>query len=242
MVNGSGDGFLANIGSACRSPERIAITLGTSASVRCVVSTPALDPLAGAFCYRASRDTFLLGCAGSNGGNVLEWARSIFGPAPTGAHPPGDLPIFLPWLNAERSLEWNPELRAAWHGLTSRNSAMDLSRSVMEGVVFNLAQYVEVIERLSGRAAQQVVLSGNGFLDPAAAPLIAALVPSEVRQPRSPGLASLRGAAVCAWRALGRDPSAAMERIVEEAVPIAPLSIDRPRARYAEFKKLRARL
>jgi len=69
VVNGSGDGFMANIGSGCESSNRIAITLGTSAAVRQMVQAPALDPSAGTFCYRATLgNAFLLGCASNNGG------------------------------------------------------------------------------------------------------------------------------------------------------------------------------
>src|SRR5439155_233592 len=81
--------------------------------------------------------------------------------------PSRQIPVFLPWLNGERSLEWNSELRPSWHGRNSDHTPAELQRSVMEGVVFNLAQYVEVIEKSSGVRANQVVLSGNGFLDPA---------------------------------------------------------------------------
>jgi gluconokinase len=42
VVSGSGDGFLANVGSACASPRRMAVTLGTSGVARQMVSAPAL--------------------------------------------------------------------------------------------------------------------------------------------------------------------------------------------------------
>src|SRR4029079_16650384 len=107
IVNGSGDGFLANVGSGCESSNRIAITMGTSAAVRQMVPEPVLDPSAGTFCYRAnSRNSFLLGCASSNGGNALDWARWEFDVSQPEMEPSRDIPIFLPWLNGERSLEW----------------------------------------------------------------------------------------------------------------------------------------
>src|SRR5678815_1935824 len=105
LINGSGDGFLANVGSGCTTPRRIAVTLGTSGVARQMVPQPSLTAGAGTFCYRASSDAFLLGCASSNGGNVLEWARSEFGPLEK-VVAGSDIPIFLPWMNGERSLEW----------------------------------------------------------------------------------------------------------------------------------------
>src|SRR5262249_39751650 len=71
VVAGSGDGFLANVGSGCEDPTRVAVTLGTSSSVREVLPVPVLSDAAGTFCYRANPNVFLLGCASNNGGNVL---------------------------------------------------------------------------------------------------------------------------------------------------------------------------
>src|SRR5262249_40938962 len=68
VVIGSGDGFLANLGSNSEVAEKIAVTLGTSAVVRQTLSRPALDNNAGTFCYRADEESYVLGCAGSNGG------------------------------------------------------------------------------------------------------------------------------------------------------------------------------
>jgi len=240
VVNGSGDGFLANIGSGCESPDRIAITLGTSAAVRQMVKTPSLDISAGTFCYRAtSGNSFLLGCASSNGGNALDWARREFESPPAVGIPNRDIPIFLPWLNGERSLEWDPDMRPQWHGRRPDHTPAELQRSVMEGVLFNLAQYVEVVEKSSGVRANPIVLSGNGFMDPAVAPVLAALVRRDTLLPESSGLGTLRGAAVCAWRALGYDATPAIERLLRDAECVAPIRIPGLDERFARFKQLR---
>ena len=161
------------------------------------------------------------------------------GVAASGEIPTRDIPTFLPWLNGERSLEWNSELRPSWHGRRSDHTAAELFRAVMEGVVFNLAQYVEVIEKQSGVRANQIVLSGNGFLDPSIAPVLAALVSRPTLQPESSGLGTLRGAAVCAWRALGYDPAPAVERLIRESHDIAPVRDSGLDERFDRFKKLR---
>jgi sugar (pentulose or hexulose) kinase len=109
----------------------------------------------------------------------------------------------------------------------------------MEGVLFNLAQYVEVIEKSSGVRATQIVLSGNGFLDPAVAPVLSALVSRDTLQPAFSGLGTLRGAAVCAWRALGYDPTPGIERLLNDAARIAPVRIPGLDERFASFKQLR---
>ena len=239
LVSGSGDGFLANIGSACTTHKRLAVTLGTSGVARQMVAEPALNPTAGTFCYRADSAAFLLGCASSNGGNVLDWARDEFGRSSITAQNQ-DIPIFLPWRNGERSLEWNPELREIWCERRPDHTPEQLRRAVTEGVLFNLAQYVEVIERESVRVAEEIVLSGNGFLEEGLTSLLASLLGRELLHPDDAGLATLRGAAVHAWRALGHDPEPALERTIDGAKRIESRTDAALQERFMKFKEYRA--
>jgi gluconokinase len=235
VVNGTGDGFAANIGSDCETPDRIAITLGTSGVVRQTLPTPALVPAAGTFCYLADESTYLLGCAGSNGGNVLDWGRRIFGLSvdPAAATDP---PTFIPLLHGERSPEWNPDLTGSWHGLTSGHTAADLARSILEGVIFNLAYFVEIVQATSGRKASTLVLSGNGFLSPLAAPILAAVAGIPVLMPQEPGLITLRGTALCALRALSKTGPPL------RTLQISPLDDPKILLRYAEYRRFRGTL
>jgi xylulokinase len=197
-----------------------------------------LDNKAGTFCYRADGDSFVLGCAGSNGGNVLDWGRRIFGELEHGSAAQDSL-IFIPLLNGERSPDWNPHLTGSWHGLTARHTAADLSRSIFEGVIFNLAHFAEIVQRTSGEAASALVLSGNGFLDPIAAPILATITRGSgisAWSPRSPGLASLRGAGICALRALAQ-PTPALE-----VDPVSPLPDSKVSERYAIYRQIRDRV
>jgi gluconokinase len=232
VVNGSGDGFLANVGSDCESPSKISVTLGTSGVARQTVSRPVLNASSGTFCYRAADGVYLLGCAGSNGGNVLDWGRSIFGTLKDASHS-DDPPIFIPLLHGERSPDWNPQLTGSWHGLTARHTAADLLRSILEGVVFNLAHFVEIVETASGIKASDIVLSGNGFLHPLAAPTLAAVAEASVRIPERSGLASLRGSGICAIRAL----NAAVPPL--RTTKVIPADDPKIRGRYLQYRKLR---
>jgi gluconokinase len=234
VVIGSGDGFLANIGSGCETPGKIAVTLGTSAVVRQTVYRPVVNSTLGTFCYRAGGDAWLLGCAGSNGGNVLDWGKQVLGARDEAASE--EPPIFLPLLNGERSPDWDPALQGSWHGLRARHSAADLARSILEGVIFNLAHFVEIVQAGSGQPGTDAVLSGNGFLKPLAAPILAGVTGLVVRSPKVPGLASLRGAAICALRALSQ-PAPQLE-----LETVAPLTRPNIAARYAEYRRLRSRL
>jgi gluconokinase len=236
VINGSGDGFMTTLGSGCEANDRVATTLGTTGSARRFVQNPVLEASAGTFCYRASRDGFLLGCASNNGGNVLDWARERLGSL-SGDETSEDVPIFLPMLYGERSPEWNAGLRASWHDVGERTTLDGMKRAVLEGVAFNLAKYVEIVER-SGEV-RQVVLSGNGFREPAIAATMASVVKAEVLQPEAFGLTTLRGAAVNAWRGLGYDPGKAIEKLLDEAPHVKPAEDEGVWRRFARFKEIR---
>jgi len=241
VIAGSGDGFLANVGSGCESAERLAITLGTSASVRSLLPIAVLDDQAGTFCYRADSEAFLLGCASNNGGNVLDWARATFGPLPESAPDRADLPTFIPLLHGERSPDWNPKLEASWHGISFRHTTEDLAQAVTDGVVFNLAHYVDILRETSGQAFSQVVLSGNGFLNRSAAERLAAVLSAQVLLPKNQGLASLRGAAAIGFRGMSVDPSSAVEDIVSNSEVISAAFPAETRRRYERYRELRRR-
>jgi gluconokinase len=235
VIAGAGDGFLANIGSGCEMPAKIAVSLGTSAVVRQTLERPVFDLDAGTFCYRAGAGAYLLGCAGSNGGNVLDWGRRLIG-TPEEAELSSDPPIFIPLLHGERSPEWDPQLTGSWHGLTSRHTAADLSRSILEGVLFNLAHFVEIVQRTSGVNATALVLSGNGFLHPDAGPILAGTTGVPTWTPQPPGLASLRGAGISALRAFDQPvPELRSERVF----PLHDPKIER---RYAHYRRLRSQV
>jgi gluconokinase len=234
VIAGSGDGFLATLGSDCESPSKMTITLGTSGVARQAVPEPVLDPSSGTFCYKADEDKFLLGCASNNGGNVLDWARSIFGKVDSVNA--DDLPVFIPLLHGERSPEWDPRLTASFHDLKANHGARQLAQSVLEGVVFNLSWFTEILQKTSGHRASEIVLSGNGFLAAAAPRILASVVGVPVLMPEDPGSASLRGAAVCAFRALGRKVTPL------DARHVTPLDDPHLARRYLRYKELRQQI
>jgi len=231
VITGSGDGFLASLGSECDNPSRVAVTLGTSGVARQTLSKPVLNVSAGTFCYKANENEFLLGCASNNGGNVLDWARSIFG-EPQSAYT-DDLPVFIPLLHGERSPEWDPRLTASFRDVRAHHGAAQLGQSVLEGVVFNLSWFIEILQNTSAQRVSEIVLSGNGFLAPSAPRILASIAGVPVLMPADPGAASLRGAAVCAFQTLGH------QRQPLKLEPVAPLDDSHLPVRYQRYKELR---
>ncbi len=58
VIAGSGDGFLASLGSDCENPSRIAVTLGTSGVARQTLSEPVLNRQPERFATKRMRMNF----------------------------------------------------------------------------------------------------------------------------------------------------------------------------------------
>ena len=128
------DGPLAQLGAAGWDEKIATCTLGTSIAFRAATGGRSLDPNRRAWCYPVSRSLWVVGGAGSNGGNVLEWAHGIVGGGDLGdvlrqalALPLDPGLVFLPYLNGERSPLWRDDLRGAIVGLGPTTDASTLS-------------------------------------------------------------------------------------------------------------------
>jgi sugar (pentulose or hexulose) kinase len=95
------------------------------------------------------------------------------------------------------------DLQLKRYGLAARHTA-DLSRSILEGVIFNFGYLLDIVQQSSGVRAASLVPSGNGSLDPLAAPILAAITGASVEMTERPGLMTPRGTAICGLRALGK--------------------------------------
>jgi len=73
--------------------------------------------------------------------------------------------FFLPFLNGERTPYFNPNLRGAFIGLTSRHKQLHLVRAIMEGVAFSLRECLNVFQDLK-LPINKVILSGGGSQNP----------------------------------------------------------------------------
>ena len=173
--------------------------VGNLRVVRQTLGRPVLDLDAGTFCYKAGdEDAYVLGCAGSNGGNVLDWGRQVLGQCKRNNR--------LRWSSdfhstlARRAIAgMGPSAAWSWHGLTARTQPRVSRRSILEGVIFNLAHYVEIVQKTSREQVTDLVLSGNGFLHPSAAPILATLrAPRHGYQKLRTGISARGGNALCA--------------------------------------------
>lgn len=168
---GGGDQATQAVGVGAISPDKVAVTLGTSG----VVFAPSdryIFEKAGrlhAFCHAVPKMWHLMGVMLSAGGS-FRWYRDIVAPdldfetlsreaqlAPAGA----EGLVFLPYLTGERTPHADPKARGAFVGLTARHTRSHLTRAVLEGVGFGLKDSYQLM-RSVGIDPDSVVISGGG--------------------------------------------------------------------------------
>ncbi len=239
VVAGLGDGFAATLGSAGARAGHLAVTMGTTSSVRTVRTSPHRE-MDGTFCYRFGRERFLTGCASSNGGNLFDWARTTFDvrEISLGPRESDTVPLFLPFLEGERSPFWDAGLEPRWVDVERARTVEDLAAAVVESAVFGIRLATTRVEHVEG-SISSAVLSGNAFRDHRVGDFLADLVDFPIFAPAAPGEATLRGAARIAFETLGVDTEGAIEAMLEQAARVGGSGEDaireRRRERYRRF-------
>ena len=210
VVLGGMDGPLAQLGAAGVSNGVATCTVGTSIAFRARAAARTADPAQRLWCYPIAPEQWVVGGAGSNGGNVLDWVAQLTG-ARDGV---GDLLtealgrpvdpdlVFLPYLNGERSPLWRDDLRGALIGLASRHGPADLARAALDGVAGAVQELAAAAESCVGQPAE-VRLTGGFLADERWAQLVTDALGVVTSVP-DPVEATATGAAVLGWVALGQ--------------------------------------
>lgn len=107
--------------------------------------------------------------------------------------------LFLPFLQGERSPYWDPDLRAAFLGLSFAHRREHLCRAVLEGVAYSLRAGRDVLREL-GLRVDRPQLAGGGMSNPTWRRIVLAVLGVTGRTTRPGGPAV--GAAVLAARAV----------------------------------------
>lgn len=212
-----GDGACANVGSGAVGPDRLALTVGTSAALRTVLEIEPDTIPEGLWCYRLDARRVVLGGALSNGGNAVAFLRGLLRLPPEAEWEAGLRAIgpdahgltVVPFLVGERGAGWETERAAAVLGLTQRTPALHLLRAWMEAVAYRLAEVAEAVEAAFGEP--QVVLASGGALH--ASPVWVGIMADALGRPVTlppAAEATSRGAALVALERLGATPALAL--------------------------------
>jgi gluconokinase len=155
-----GDGACSNLGTGCVTPDRAALTIGTSGAYR-VVHGGDPGPREGLFAYLLDAKRVVEGGSISDGGNLLAWLdRTLKLEGEEPAEPDAHGLTFLPLLGGERSPGWNPRATGAIAGLTLAADAAGLRQAALEGVAYRVG---EIAERLP--EVREVVATGGALQD-----------------------------------------------------------------------------
>ncbi|HUA77201.1 MAG TPA: xylulokinase [Acetobacteraceae bacterium] len=170
VAAGGGDNAVAAIGLGCIAPGAAFLSLGTSGVVFVCDESfrPAPERAVHAFCHCLPaawhRMAVILAAASS-----LAWLAAITGAREAALLEELDRsgiatehgPIFLPYLAGERTPHNDPTAAGVFFGLESATTRADLTRAVLEGVAFALADGLDVLEEKSVRIAALSVTGGG---------------------------------------------------------------------------------
>jgi xylulokinase len=191
VAAGGGDAAVGAVGLGAISPGDAFISLGTATQL--IVASDhyrgAPEKLVHSFAHALPGRWYRM-AAMLNGAGALAFAARLFGrevaeierEAAEGYRGPGET-IFLPYLSGERTPHDDPRARGVFFGLSQTASRVDLTRAVMEGVAFTLAEARECLEG-AGDSIGRVGLIGGGASSALWTRMIAAALNREVTRYR----------------------------------------------------------
>lgn len=170
VAAGAGDNAAGAVGVGCIAPGQAFVSLGTSGVIFVADAAflPDPDRAVHAFCHclpnRWHRMSVILSAAAS-----LAWLSRIAGADEAAllaeveqAGIGGDRgPVFLPYLSGERTPHNDATATGAFAGLTAAHDRADMTRAVLEGVSFALADGLDALEVHGGRVGMLIAIGGG---------------------------------------------------------------------------------
>lgn len=165
VIMGAGDGVAANVGAGCVAPGKAYCCMGTSAWVASTSERPVFDKSKRIVCWAHA----VPGLYSPNGtmqyaGGSYSWLKNTIcvdemkRAKNTGCSaydlmnreiaeslPGAGGVLFLPHLMGERAPKWNEDAKGVFYGITAKTTRPDILRSVMEGIVMNLAECFSIL-------------------------------------------------------------------------------------------------
>jgi xylulokinase len=193
VVAGGADNACAAVGMGVVQPGQVLASIGTSGTLVAPMDRPRVDPRGRlhTFCHAVPDTWYAMGVVLSAGGS-LHWWRDVVvsevdedGGYGAILERAADVPagsdglIFLPYLTGERTPHGDPNARGAFFGLSLRHGRAHLTRSVIEGVSFALADSA-ILMREIGVSLETVRATGGGAKSPLWRSVLASLLGARV--------------------------------------------------------------
>jgi len=171
VVAGAGDQGAGAVGMGILQPGSVSATIGTSGVVFAATANPTKDPKGRlhTFCHAVPGVWHVMGVTQS-AGLSLQWLRNTFfagqsydSLAESGAKAPaGSQGLeWAPYLLGERTPHLDPEVRAAFAGVSTIHTGPHFVRAVLEGVAYSLQDTFTLFAEL-GIPVTGIRLGGGG--------------------------------------------------------------------------------
>ncbi len=169
---GGGDSAMQLVGNGIVNTGKLALNIGTASQIVSVVDKPIFDEKMRlqTWCHSAPEKWYVQGGA-LTGGVALKWFKENvlntdiayrdmdkFASESTAG---SDGLLFLPYLSGSRTPNMNPDARGVFFGLSIKHTYKDMTRSIMEGVVYNLKQSYDILVDM-GISSDRLIASGGG--------------------------------------------------------------------------------
>ena len=240
VAAGGGDAAVGAVGLGAIRPGDAFISLGTATQL--IVASDhyrgAPEKLVHSFAHALPGRWYRM-AAMLNGAGALAFAARLFGrevaeierEAAEDYRGPGET-IFLPYLSGERTPHDDPRARGVFFGLSQTASRVDLTRAVMEGVAFTLAEARECLEG-AGDSIGRVGLIGGGASSALWTRMIAAALNRDHALPRRRDRGAIGAARLARLAATGEPPESICQAppiLTRRAAPAGGGLRRRPRA------------
>jgi xylulokinase len=226
VVGGSGDQPAGAVGNGIVKAGIASATLGTSGVVFVHADEPVYDPQGRVhtMCSAVAGKWCNFGCMLSAAGS-FQWYRDAMYPKESfaaltklaeKAAPGSEGLMFLPYLTGERCPYPDPDARGGFVGLTVRHDKAMVTRSLLEGITYGMADQVRIFADEMGIPIRTLRLSGGGaqslFWRQLQADIYGKSV-ATINTDQGPayGVALLAGVGTGAWKNVPEACSAAIE-------------------------------
>jgi len=250
VVAGAGDQGAGAVGMGILQPGSVSATIGTSGVVFAATAKPTRDPKGRlhTFCHAVPGLWHVMGVTQS-AGLSFRWLKETFFAtqsydeltAAAAKIPAGSEGlIWAPYLLGERTPHLDPEVRAAFAGISSIHTAAHFTRAVLEGVAYSLQDTFTLFAEL-GIPVSDVRLSGGGAKGPLWRKIQADVygLPSETltaEEGGAFGCAMMAGVGAGHWANLEEAAKAAIK--VAERIQPDPVDQATYKTAYAAWRKL----
>ncbi len=250
VVAGAGDQGAGAVGMGILQPGSVSATIGTSGVVFAATAAPTKDPKGRfhTFCHAVPGLWHVMGVTQS-AGLSLRWLKETFFSGldyDSMSESAASIPVgsdgleWAPYLLGERTPHLDPEVRAAFAGISTIHTAAHFTRAVLEGVAYSLEDTFTLFAEL-GIPVTAIRLGGGGARGPLWRRIQAGIYGQAVEVLKAEeggafGSALLAGVGAGHWANLDQACGQAIQ--VAQTIEAAPADIAAYKAGYAKWRKL----